>query len=145
MKHTYTPPYGHANCPKCTKEFDLVAALPTILEKAPHNDTLIYMMCPPCHAAYQLADVATCTSMANNCFVNVKLNHVKPEINVYPWAVTTKLAMELNNFDPVAAIENGHGLTRDQYVDICSGNYEVCVLPGGIRVVISTGTTQETI
>ena len=45
MKRSYVPKYGHACCPHCKSEFDLVAAKPTFLEKAPYNDIVVYIMC----------------------------------------------------------------------------------------------------
>jgi hypothetical protein len=143
MNLSYLPPFGHACCPHCKSEFDLVGAVPTFLEKAPHNDIAIYMMCSECHDTYQAADKATAISMANKCFINFKLTGIDSEGAVYPWAITTMLTMELNEFDPVAAIENGHGLTRDQYFGICDGTYEVCVLLAGLRIMTDRPTTPE--
>jgi hypothetical protein len=143
MKLTYLPPYGYACCPHCKTEFNLVAAEPTILEKAPHNDVAIYMMCPGCHAAYLAANSDTRTSMANQCFVNVKLIGISPDGAVYPWAFTSRLTLELNDFDPVAALENGHGLTRKQYFGICAGTYDFLVLSGGVRIMAAKPTTSE--
>ena len=109
------------------------------------NDVAIYMMCPECHGAYQAADKATSTSMANECFINVKLACRSSDSGVFPWAFTTKLTMALNDFDPVAAIENGHGLTREQYFGICAGTHNFVVLPGGVRIVTVKPTTPEAI
>lgn len=145
MKLAYLPPYGRACCPHCTIEFDLVDAVPTILEKAPHNDTVIYMMHPECHAAYQAGDGAKRKSMANKCFINFKITGVGSDGAIYPWAVTTRLTLELNNFDPVAAIENGHGLTREQYFGICSGTHGFVVYPGGVRIVTATPARPEAV
>jgi len=127
MKHSYMPAYGHACCPHCKSEFDLFDAVPTVLEKLPHNDTFIYMMCPVCHVAYQAADKASRKSMANQCFINLKTTGIDSDGAVCPWAITTMLTMEFNDFDPVAAIENGHGLKREQYFGICSGTHEYFV------------------
>jgi hypothetical protein len=143
MKLTYLPHYGHACCPHCKTEFDLAAAKPTVLEQAPHNDVAIYMMCPECHETYQAADKATSTSMADKCFINVKAAIKSPDRTTYPWALTTRLTMELNDFDPVAAIEDGHGLTREQYFGICAGTHELVVFPGGVRFVIYKSNTSE--
>jgi hypothetical protein len=145
MKFSYLPPYGHACCPHCKTEFNLAAANPTVLEKAPHNDIAVYMMCPGCHGAYQAADRATSTSMANECFVNVKLACRSPDGGIFPWAFTTRLTLELNDFDPVAAVENGHGLTRGQYFGICAGTHELVDFPGGVRFVIHKPNTPETV
>ena len=141
MNYTYFPSYGHAMCTRCRTEFDLNYGMPTVLERLPHNDTLIYMMCPECHAAYQAANKASRKSMANQCFINFKLNGNHSDGSLYPWAVTTMLTMEQNDFDPVAAIENGHGLTSDQYFGICAGRYEVFVLLGGLRIMTVKPTT----
>jgi hypothetical protein len=122
----YQSPYGHACCPHCIAVFDLNAATPTFLEKAPHNDIIVYIMCPECHAAFQ-AGGADRKSMSDKCFINFKLTGIDSDGDVYPWAITTMLTMEFNDFDPVAAIENGHGLTREQYFGICSGTHEYFV------------------
>ncbi len=143
MKHSYIAPYGHACCPNCKSEFDLVDAVPTVAEKLPHNDKMIYMMCPFCHAAFQTADMASRKSMANQCYINFKRTGINSNGAVYPWAITTMLTLELNGFDPVAAIENGHGLTSDQYFGICAGRYEVFVLLGGLRIMTAKPTTSE--
>jgi hypothetical protein len=143
MKPSYIPRHGHACCPHCKSEFDLAAALPTFLEKAPHKDIVVYIMCPKCHAAYQTAgDGVKRKSMSDKCFINFKLKSFDSEGAVYPWAITTMLTMELNDFDPVAAIENGHGLTREQYFGICSGTYEYCVVLDGIFLVAAKPSTS---
>ena len=142
MKRSYLPRYGHACCPHCKSEFDLAEAKPTFLEKAPHNDIIVYIMCPECHAAFQ-AGGADRKSMSDKCFINFKLNSIDSEGAVYPWAITTMLTMELNDFDLVAASENGHGLTSDQYFGICAGKYEVFVLLGGLRIMTVKPTTSE--
>ena len=142
MKRSYLPRYGHACCPHCKSEFDLAEAEPTFLEKAPHNDIIVYIMCPECHAAFQ-AGGADRKSMSDKCFINFKLNSIDSEGAVYPWAITTMLTMELNDFDLVAASENGHGLTSDQYFGICAGKYEVFVLLGGLRIMTAKPTTSE--
>mgnify|MGYP006085076331 CR=1 FL=1 len=135
MKRSYLPEYGHACCPNCKSEFDLAAAVPTFLEKAPHNDIIVYIMCSTCHATYQSAGDAARKSMSDTCFINFKLKSIDSDGAVYPWAITSMLTMELNDFDLVAAIENGHRLTRDQYFGICSGTHDLVVLPGAVRIV----------
>ena len=142
MKRSYLPRYGHACCPHCKSEFDLAEAKPTFLEKAPHNDIIVYIMCPECHAAFQ-AGGADRKSMSDKCFINFKQKSIDPEGAIYPWAITTMLTMELNGFDLVAASENGHGLTSDQYFGICAGKYEVFVLLGGLRIMTAKPTTSE--
>ncbi len=142
MKTAYIPRYGHAYCPNCTSEFDLVAAIPTFLEKAPHNDIIVYIMCPECHAAYQAADGVERKSMSDTCFNNFKLKSIQSDGSLYPWSITTIFTMELNNFDPVAAIENGHGLTSERYFGICSGTYEFYVFPGGLRIMAPKPSTS---
>ena len=138
----YQSPYGHACCPHCIAVFDLNAATPTFLEKAPHNDIIVYIMCPECHAAFQ-AGGADRKSMSDKCFINFKLTGIDSDGDVYPWAITTMLTLELNGFDPVAAIENGHGLTREQYFGICAGKYDIFVLLGGLRIMTAKPTTSE--
>lgn len=140
MKLSYLPPYGHACCPQCKTEFNLATANPTVLEKAPHNDVVVYMMCPECHVAYQTADKATRTLMANKCFINVKMTGIRPDGAVYPWALTTRLTLEINDLDPVAAVENGHGLTREQYFGICSGTHHFCFYPNDLSIVTAKPT-----
>ena len=142
MKRSYLPRYGHACCPHCKSEFDLAEAKPTFLEKAPHNDIIVYIMCPECHAAFQ-AGGADRKSMSDKCFINFKLTGIDSDGDVYPWAITTTLTMELNDFDPVAAIENGHRLTRDQYFGICSGTHDLVVLPGGVRIMTAKPANPE--
>ena len=143
MKFSYLPPYGHACCPQCKLEFDLVGAVPTIVEDLPHNDSVIYMMCPNCHLTYETADDASRKAMANRCFVNYKQKELNPNGAVYPWAVTTWLILKINDLDPVTAIENGHGFTRDQYSGICSDEIGLSVLPGGLLIMSSTTTNPE--
>ena len=116
-----------------------------MLEKAPHNDTIVYMMCPECHAAYAVADGSIRKSMQNKCFTNFKIDGVKPDGSTHPWAITTTLTLELNGFDPVAASENGHGLTLDLYFGVCSGTHDLVVLPGGLRIVTAKPATRGSI
>ena len=142
MKRSYLPKYGHACCPHCKSEFDLVSAMPTFLEKAPHNDIVVYIMCPECHAAYQAGDGVQRKSMSDKCFINFKLKSIDSDGAVYPWAITTTLTMELNDFDPVAAIENGHGLTRELYLGVWAGTYDFVALSGGVRIVAAKPTTS---
>ena len=145
MKPSYIPRYGQACCPNCKSEFDLAAAKPTFLEKAPYNDVIVYIMCPECHAAYQAGDGLARKSMSDKCFINFKLNGIDSDRAVYPWAITTMLTMEINNFEPVAAIENGHGMSCELYFGICSGTHNLVVLPGGVRIVTVKLTTSEVI
>jgi hypothetical protein len=142
MNPTLTPSYGHAFCPHCTSEFDLAAAMPTFFEKAPHNDIVVYIMCTKCHVAYQAAGDTDRKSMNNKCFINFKQKSIAPDGAIYPWAITTMLTMELNDFEPVAAIENGHGLTYELYFGICAGMHDLIVLPGGVRIVTTKQTTS---
>lgn len=143
MMSSYIHRYGYACCPRCKLEFDLNDAIPTVLEKLPHNDTAIYMMCPECHAAYQAADNASRLLMANQCFVNSKRTGLAHDDCIYPFAVTSMLTMELNDFDPVSAIENGHGLTSEVYFGICSGTHKFCVLLDGVLLVAAKPSTSE--
>ena len=53
------------------------------------------------------------------------------------------LTMELNDFDPVAAIENGHGLTYELYFSICAGTHDFIAFPGGVRIVTVKPTNLE--
>jgi uncharacterized protein YbaR (Trm112 family) len=142
MKRTYLPEYGHACCPHCKSEFGLAATIPTFLEEASRNDIIVYIMCPECHAAYKVAGDAARKSMSDTCFINFKIKGFDSDGAIYPWAITSMLTMELNNFDPVAAIENGHRLTRDQYFGICSGTHDFCVLPYGLTIVATKPTTS---
>jgi len=142
MTFSYLPPYGYACCPCCRAEFNLAAAVPTMLEKAPHNDIVVYMMCPECHAAYQVASDPTRKSMQNTCFTNFKISGVKADGSTHPWAITTTLTLELNDFDPVAASENGHGLTFNLYLGICAGTHDLVVLPGGLRIVTENSASR---
>lgn len=143
MISPYITRCDQACCPNCKSAFDLNDAMPTIVEMLPHNDKMIYMMCPVCHASYQDADKALRKSMENQCFANSKRTDLALDGCIYPFAVTSMLTMELNNFDPVAAIENGHGLTSEVYFGICSGTHEYCVLSDGIFLVAAKPSSSE--
>lgn len=136
----YQSPYGHAGCPHCNTVFDLTAAKPTFLEPVPNNDTAVFFMCPKCHATYQAAGNSGRESMADTCFANIR--PTKSPRTGHPWAITTMLVMEINEFDVIAAVEKGHGLTRELYLDICSGTHELVVLPGGVRIVAAKPATR---
>jgi hypothetical protein len=142
MKLSYLPPYGHACCPRCKIEFGLASAAPTFLKRVPYNDTAVFFMCPKCHAEYQTASRYLRISMTSTCFANVKPTEVRTDSR-YPWAITTILTLSLNGFDAVAAVENGHCLTRKQYLDICSGAYDFVALPSGMRSFTAKPTTSE--
>ncbi len=136
----YMSPFGHARCPHCNAVFDLTAAKPTFLEPVPNNDTAVFFMCPKCHATYQAAGNSGRESMADTCFANIRPTQ-SPRTG-HPWAITTMLVMEINEFDVIAAVEKGHGLTRELYLDICSGTHELVVLPGGVRIVAAKQATR---
>ena len=142
MKWAYLPPYGHACCPHCHKEFNLALAEPTFLEKAPHNDTLVYVMCPECRAAFQRGGNGDRKVMSDACFVNLKLRCIAENGGRIPFAVTSTLTLALNGGCITSAIENGHGLTESEYFLICAREYEVMTLPGGFRVISSWESTE---
>lgn len=95
-------------------------------------------MCPQCHDTFKAATPDVQKDMSNTCFVNLKLTGIDPDGRVYPWAVSTTLTLALNDYDMVSAIENGHGLTKQQYFDICAGKYEISESLGGLRFITST-------
>jgi hypothetical protein len=142
MKWAYLPQFGHASCPHCRQDFDLAAAEPTFLEKAPHNDTVVYVMCPDCHGAYQSATEPERKGMCNTCFRNFKTHGTTSDGGLVPFAITTTLTLALNDWCLTAAIENGHGLSRNEYFEICSKKCEVAVLPSGLRIISSRGGVQ---
>jgi len=141
MKRSYIPPYGHACCPHCRQEFNLGKAQPTFLEKAPHNDALVYVMCPDCHTDFENGNERKRKEMANVCFVHVKSCSDDTDGGMLPFAITSTLTLALNDWRIPEAIENGHGLTRAEYFSICSHEYEVSVLPGGLRIISITSQT----
>ena len=134
------PPYGHACCPHCNALFDLAAATATFLEPVPHNDAAVFFMCPKCYSTYQTAGNYGRESMADTCFANIR--PTKGPRTRYPWAITTMLVMEINDFDVIAALESGQGLSRELYLGICAGTYELVVLPGGVRIVAAKPATR---
>ena len=134
------PPYGHACCPHCNAVFDLAAATPTFLEPVPGNSTAVFFMCPKCHATYQAAGNSGRESMADTCFANIRPTQ-SPRTR-HPWAITTMLVMQLNDFNVIAALESGHRLSRELYLGICAGTYELVVLPGGVRIVAAKPATR---
>ena len=88
-------------------------------------------------------NIKHCTDLANKFFIKVKAVIKSPDLKTYPWPLTTRLTIELHDFDPVAAIEDGHGLTREQYFGVCTGTHELVVFPGGVRFVIYKSNTSE--
>jgi hypothetical protein len=128
---------GHAYCPNCHNEFNLNGALPTFGEKAPHNDTLVYVMCPECHAAFQSGGNSDRKVMSDACFVNFKLRGISKNGRRIPFAVTTTLTLALNDWCITSAIQNGHGLTESEYFLICSRQWQVTGLPGGLHIISS--------
>lgn len=140
MKPSNLPPYGHSCCPHCKTAFDLAEAKPTFLEPVPHNDAAVFFMCPKCHAAYQTAGNNGREWMADKCFANIRPTG-SPHTR-HPWAITTMLVMELNDFDVIAAVEKGRGLTCEIYLGICAGTHELVVLPGGVRIVAAKPATR---
>jgi hypothetical protein len=138
MKRSHLRQFGHACCPNCKEDFDLTNSYGTFLEAASYGDTLVYYMCPECHETFKSATPHVQKEMSNTCFVNFKLTVVDPNDGVFPWAVTSTLTLALNDYDMVSAFENGHGLTKKQYLDICAGKYEISVALGGLRFITST-------
>jgi hypothetical protein len=143
MKLAYLPEFGHAFCPHCRNDFNLEEALPTFIEKAPHNDTLVYVMCPDCHASFQRGENSVRKAMSDACFVNVKLHGVAKGGGRIPFAITSTLALALNDWCITSAIENGHGLTESEYFSICSRQYQVMALPGGLHIISSCVSPDE--
>jgi hypothetical protein len=142
MKRSYLPSYGHACCPHCRKDFNVALAEPTFLEKAPHNDTIVYVMCSDCHEAFQGGTTTERKAMCNTCFRNFKTRGTTSNGGTVPFAITTTLTLALNDWCLTSAIENGHGLSRKDYFEICSKNAGVVVLPGGLRIVFSPELVQ---
>lgn len=138
MNYTHIPPYGHAMCPHCRTEFDLIGVQPSFVEKCPHNDYLLYVMCPQCAKQFQLGSSQEQKAMSNSCFVNFKVHGRSDANRVAPWAVTTSLTLALNGDDLIRAIEAGHGLSTDKYFEICANENTILHLPGGICLVAST-------
>ena len=137
----YHLPSGHACCPHCNAVFDFAAAEPTFLTPVPGNDTAIFFLCPKCHSAYQTAGNSGHELMADTCFANIKPTESPSTRNL--WAITTMLVMELNDFDAVAAMKNGRGMTRELYLGICAGTHALVVLPGGVRIVAAKPAAPE--
>jgi hypothetical protein len=137
MKRSHLPQYGHACCPNCREDFDLSNSYGTFLEAAPHGDTIVYAMCPECHDMFKAATPEVRKEMSNTCFVNLKLTSVQPDGTVYPWAVSTTLTLALNDYDMVSAIENGHGLNKQQYFGVCAGKYQILETLDGLRFITS--------
>jgi hypothetical protein len=138
MNYTHLPPYGHAMCPHCRTEFDLTGAQPSFVEKCPHNDYLLYVMCPKCAKQFQHGSSQEQKAMSNSCFVNFKVRGRSADGRVEPWAVTTSLTLALNGEDLIHAIEDGHGLSPDKYFEIFASENTILHLPGGICLVAST-------
>ena len=137
MNHFQLPPYGHGFCPHCLTGFDLTDAEPTFAERLPHNDQLIYVLCPVCHPKFKSGGDRGRKGISDRCFINVKLSGRCPDGRIPGWALTSSLTLALNDYDLVLALENGHGLTREQYFSICSGSYAVTALPGGGAIICS--------
>lgn len=138
MELKYIRPFGHAWCPHCNQEFNLEGAVTTFLEPTDYGDTLVYIMCPECHELFQTGSDYKRATMSNICFVNLKLSGLDSDGISFPWAVTTILTLSFNNNDLVKAFENGHGLTKQQYFDVCAGKYEISEALGGVRFITST-------
>jgi hypothetical protein len=126
-------------CPHCRTEFDLTGAEPSFVEKCPHNDYLLYVMCPKCAKQFQHGSSQEQKAMSNSCFVNFKVHGRSDDDFVAPWAVTTSLTLALNDDDLIRAIEDGHGLSTDKYFEICTNQNTILPLPGGICLVVTTG------
>jgi hypothetical protein len=137
MNYSHLPPYGHAMCPHCCTEFDLTGAQPSFVEKCPHNDYLVYVMCPKCAKQFRHGSSQEQKAMSNSCFVNFKVHGRSDSDRVVPWAVTTSLTLALNDDDFIRAIEDGHGLSPDKYFEICASEKTILNLPGGICLVVS--------
>ena len=138
MNYTHLPPYGHAMCPHCRTEFDLTGSQPSFTEKLPHNDYMLYVMCPPCAKQFRNGSSHEQKAMSNSCFVNFKVHGRSADGRITPWAVTTTLTLALNNDDLIRAIEEGHGLSPEKYFEICASEKSILHLPGGICLVVST-------
>jgi len=136
------PDYGHGRCPNCRAIFDLEKAEPSFRESYGDKGTLIYILCQGCHGQFT-SDSTARRKITNECFRNVKQDYIAKKEHPLPWAVTTQLTMALNDFNLVLAIEYGSGLTRGTYFGILTGTHELCILPGGLKIIVSVDTYEE--
>ncbi len=139
MDWTYIPSAGNACCPHCKSEFDLNSARPTFGERLPHNDIFVYIMCPVCHADFDVGDPLTRKHMSNACFVNVKEHGFSKPGEFHPYAVTTELTIALNDGSLVDAVWKGHDLSPSEYFSICAQNPQWVAVLGGITLIVSGG------
>ncbi len=137
MDWSYIPPEGKACCPHCSSEFDLASGRPTFGEKLPHNDIFVYVMCPDCHADFEVGDPLTRKQMSNACFINIKVHGFSKSGDFYPYAVTTELTIALNGGSIAEAIWNGHDLTAAEYFSICAKNPQWVGVFGDITLIVS--------
>lgn len=142
MNRADIPSYDHSRCPSCRTIFDLEHAEPSFCEPYGDNEAVIYVLCRSCHGQFT-SDSTTRRKISNESFRNVKEDYIANKEHPIPWAATTLLTMIINNLDLVAAIKYGSGLTRETYFGILAGTHELCVLPGGIKLIASVDAQEE--
>ena len=134
----FLPPYGHAYCPHCEVMFDTCSAQPTFIEPVTAGDSLLYVMCPDCHDAFDFSDKPTSKAMSDLCFINCKVKHNLEKQPTPHWAVTSLFTLNFNNGNLANAIEHGHGLPRHIYHGILTGKIQALHLPfGDVNIVFS--------
>jgi hypothetical protein len=73
----------------------------------------------------------------------VKQDYIANKEHPLPWAVTTQLTMKINDFNIVAAIEKGSGLTREIYFGLLAGTQELYVFPSGIKLIVPVSANKH--
>ena len=142
MNRAHIPDYGHARCPNCRTIFDLEHAEPSFGESYGDKGTLIYILCQRCHGRFT-SDTTVRRAIGNTSFRNVKQDYIAKKEHPLPWAVTTELTVVINDFNLVAAIKYGSGLTRETYFRILAGTHELIILPGGLKIIASLDIQEE--
>jgi len=125
---TKNNPDYETKCPHCKSTYHPKNAQPAI--KEPLNKIyILYALCPECKDKYDNANKSEKINIANQCFLNFKKEGKDPAGEIYPWSVTTEIALHTNGYDVDQALMNGQSIPWEIYHLVEMGVVNLSSLP----------------
>jgi hypothetical protein len=125
---TKNSPDYETKCPNCKSTYHPKNAQPAI--KEPLNKIyILYALCPECKDKYDNANKSEKKSIASQCFLNFKIEGKDPSGEMYPWSVTTEIALHTNGYEIDQALIHGQNIPREIYNLVEHGAVKIQCLP----------------
>jgi hypothetical protein len=115
-------------CPCCRVDYPVEDAFPAIKEPL-FKSYVLYALCPECNQQYGSTNEAGKKDLAHHCFENFKIYGKDPSGEMYPWSVTTEIALHTNGYEIDKALINGQNIPREIYNLIEHGEIKIQCLP----------------